>query len=317
MDFCPLNPVNAYDSGGNLYHWTANSGLSFITDIDSFVSYGAGISDDGQVVAGTLSTGNAFIWTPTNGLTDIGRPTGVTHDMRSVRLDGAGTRVMAMGGGEWVWSASAGWQSLEALLVAQGANGLVGNALQLPAASSFDSLANSGRAVLCEVTQFNPYAAFYAVAYFDGPAPGTIGANYCGPMPVNSTGLPSNIYATGSAVISNNDLVLNAANLPENQIGYVLNSQGQAYVLNPAGSKGHLCVGGSQPLGRHNSASEVRFSGSAGAFSIQLDSTALPTPNGSTAASAGETWNFQVWHRDFENGVSTSNFTDAVSITFE
>ncbi len=31
--------------------------------------------------------------------------------------------------------------------------------------------------------------------------------------------------------------------------------------------------------------------------------------------SSGDTWNFQCWYRD-NNPVPTSNFTDAVSVTF-
>ena len=32
---------------------------------------------------------------------------------------------------------------------------------------------------------------------------------------------------------------------------------------------------------------------------------------------AGETWSFQTWHRDSAGGQATSNFTDAVGVTFD
>jgi hypothetical protein len=35
------------------------------------------------------------------------------------------------------------------------------------------------------------------------------------------------------------------------------------------------------------------------------------------AVAAGETWNFQSWHRDAVGGVATSNFTDAVQLDFQ
>ena len=37
--------------------------------------------------------------------------------------------------------------------------------------------------------------------------------------------------------------------------------------------------------------------------------------SGTVAAMPGETWHFQAWHRD-RNPLPTTNYTDAVSITF-
>jgi hypothetical protein len=42
----------------------------------------------------------------------------------------------------------------------------------------------------------------------------------------------------------------------------------------------------------------------------------LPQPMGNVSAAPGETWYFQYWHRDFINGMSTSNFSNAVKIVF-
>ena len=57
-------------------------------------------------------------------------------------------------------------------------------------------------------------------------------------------------------------------------------------------------------------------SGGAGTLVFPIDALALPTPTGFVVAQPGETWNFQAWFRDSSPG-TTSNFTDAVSITFQ
>ena len=78
------------------------------------------------------------------------------------------------------------------------------------------------------------------------------------------------------------------------------------------GSQGTLCVGGS--VGRFFQ--QIQNSGSTGAISINVDLANLPQPNGAVSVAPGETWNFQAWYRD-ANPTSTSNLSDAVSITFQ
>ncbi|MFT7679775.1 MAG: hypothetical protein ACI8QC_003780, partial [Planctomycetota bacterium] len=47
------------------------------------------------------------------------------------------------------------------------------------------------------------------------------------------------------------------------------------------------------------------------------DLTALPAPfGGPIMVMPGDTWNFTAWFRD-ANPINTSNFTDAVEITFQ
>ena len=60
---------------------------------------------------------------------------------------------------------------------------------------------------------------------------------------------------------------------------------------------------------------QVQNSGSTGSFSLTLDLTVMAQPQGLVAAQSGDTWNFQAWYRDANPGL-TSNFTDAVSVTF-
>ena len=62
-------------------------------------------------------------------------------------------------------------------------------------------------------------------------------------------------------------------------------------------------------------ASTVFSNGSNGAVDIPVDLTSFPPPyNG--AVLAGQTWNFQVWHRDV-GSPPTSSFTEATAISFQ
>ena len=143
-----------------------------------------------------------------------------------------------------------------------------------------------------------------------GPGGGPIGTNYCGPANLNSTGMPAVISAYGLDTAADNDVRLDAAQMPANQFGYFINSLTQGFA-NPPGSQGNLCVSGQ--IGRHTA--NVLSTGAAGEFSLQLDLTAVPTPGGPVAISAGETWNWQAWFRDV-NPTQTNNFTDGITIVF-
>ena len=144
-----------------------------------------------------------------------------------------------------------------------------------------------------------------------GPvAPGT---NYCAANN-NSTGAPSSMSASGSNSVSANDLVLEANDLPLNSFGFFLTSQTQGFVANPGGSEGNLCLGGA--IGRYVGPGQIQNSGAAGMISLAIDNTQVPQPTGFAAVAAGDTWNFQLWHRDSSGGNPTSNFTDGYEITF-
>lgn len=56
------------------------------------------------------------------------------------------------------------------------------------------------------------------------------------------------------------------------------------------------------------------FQGSLGFLPVDLG--ALPQPNGSVAATPGESWSFQLWYRD-ANPLPTSNFSTAVTALLE
>ena len=142
---------------------------------------------------------------------------------------------------------------------------------------------------------------------------GTVGTRYCGPGAVNSSGRSGTLTAFGSEAALANDLTLSAFELPPSAFGFFLNSIAQGFVANPAGSQGNLCLSGA--IGRYVGAGQVQGSGASGSFTLVLDLTQTPTPGGSVSIVAGQTWNFQAWHRD-ANPTLTSNFTDAASVLF-
>ncbi|MEZ6016658.1 MAG: LamG-like jellyroll fold domain-containing protein [Planctomycetota bacterium] len=141
-----------------------------------------------------------------------------------------------------------------------------------------------------------------------------IGTRYCAPSVINASGAASVLIATGSAVAADNDVTLHATSMPLNSFGFFLTSRTQGMIAQPGGSQGVLCLGGN--IGRYVGAGQIKNSGTTGAFSLVLNLTQHPTPSGLVAVLAGDTWNFQAWHRDIAAGVATSNFTDAVSVSF-
>ena len=151
-----------------------------------------------------------------------------------------------------------------------------------------------------------------AYIYGTGYTPMDLGSNYCGPANSNSTGQSGSIRAFGSELLSVSEVTLIAASMPLNQFAFFLNSQTQAFVMNHSGSQGNLCLGGA--IGRYSSA--ILHTGSSGSISLVLDLANTPTPSGATAIFAGQSWNFSTWYRD-ANPMLTSNFTDAVSVTFQ
>jgi hypothetical protein len=123
----------------------------------------------------------------------------------------------------------------------------------------------------------------------------------------NSLGVPSSLRAIGLDTASFNDLELRLIN----HVGGLtipLVSSMSGLAANPGGSVGNLCLGGA--IGRGL------------AFTPNLNTTirifpqSLPQPGGFVAAQAGQTWFFQVWHRDTQLGVAVSNFSSALAVTF-
>ncbi len=145
-------------------------------------------------------------------------------------------------------------------------------------------------------------------------SPGGLGTNYCAAAS-NSTGSAGTISGAGSAVVAQNNLTLEADDLPNNSFGYFLTSTTQGFMANPGGSSGNLCLGGS--IGRYVGPGQIKNSGSTGSFSLLLNLSQTPQPAGAVAIAAGQTWNFQSWYRDAVGGAATSNFTNGLSVQFQ
>ena len=138
------------------------------------------------------------------------------------------------------------------------------------------------------------------------------GTTYCSPAVPNSSGRPARLTLSGSGAAADNRLWLGCTNLPLNSFGYFLTSDTTDFVANPAGSQGHLCLGGG--IGRYTNA--IVNSRQKGWVSINVDLTQVPTPLGPTNVLAGQTRHFSYWFRD-ANPTPTSNFADARTITLQ
>lgn len=113
---------------------------------------------------------------------------------------------------------------------------------------------------------------------------------YCGPAQANSTGSPGAARALGSSLVADNDVVLEASGLPDQQFGYLLASRTQGFIQNPGGSQGSLCLGGE--ILRFVRPGEVGSTGGIDAFSLTLDLADFPSLPPAPVM-PGEEWNFQ------------------------
>jgi hypothetical protein len=139
-----------------------------------------------------------------------------------------------------------------------------------------------------------------------------IGTPYCAAN-TNSTGVTSVISASGSTDVAQNNVTLACASLPLNSFGFFIVSRLQAFVANPGGSSGNLCLGGS--IGRYSLS--VLNAGALGQVSLPINLTSIPHPTTPFAVVAGDTLNFQYWHRDGVPGSpATSNFSRGLEIVF-
>ncbi|MCP3917064.1 MAG: choice-of-anchor B family protein [bacterium] len=134
-----------------------------------------------------------------------------------------------------------------------------------------------------------------------------VGAPYC-PGVTNSIGREGRLTALGSDVVTDNNVTLEASDLPTGQFGCFLVSQTQGAPTQPGGSMGNLCL--AAPMGFFYQ--NVGNTGASGSLSALIDLAAIPmTPP--VSVQAGETWSFQCWYRD----QPASNFTNGYSILFQ
>ncbi len=157
------------------------------------------------------------------------------------------------------------------------------------------------------------------------------GTTFCDPANNNCSLRPTFLY--GIPIVSGAGLLLMAEDGPFGQFGYFLVSRG----MSSTGvmlSRGNFCLGGGTPFGRYNVAfpgsnlnSTGRFNNNGSTFS-NLSNTGYPggagfiVPTtvpiaGAVSIMAGETWHFQLWHRDAACDMAgSSNFSNGLSVTF-
>lgn len=181
-----------------------------------------------------------------------------------------------------------------------------------PATSNFDVLIGRIRGVAVYDAALS---LAEIIAHRDAYFTGSIGTPYCTPAVNNSTGRPGVLTASGSPVVATNNLTLEASSLPNNSFGYFLTSTTQGLVPGAGGSQGNLCLSGA--IGRYVGPGQIKNSGTVGEFSLQINLMQTPTPTGFVTVIAGQTRNFQTWHRDAVGGMATSNFTNGLRITFQ
>lgn len=161
------------------------------------------------------------------------------------------------------------------------------------------------------ISAFSPITLLQGIQLvYHGPS---LGTSFCQPAP-NSTGLRSKTISYGAPFASANLFVLSATGLPFNTFGIFLTSRTQGFTPNAGGSAGNLCLSG--PIGRQVGG-QIYGSGQGGWITSMPDLTQQPTPTGLVAVMPGETWYFQAWFRDVENGTQTSNYSDGQCVTFQ
>lgn len=135
-------------------------------------------------------------------------------------------------------------------------------------------------------------------------------SSYCDPATPNSTGQPSQLTAYGTFLAGDQRVRLACRQLPPHKLALLLVGDGSATSAPPFGI-GTLCVSGN--VARYD-ALHVN-TGAAGSAAFDIDIRALPfTP--AIPVLAGQTWNFQVWHRDLASA-GGSNLSNAVAVTFD
>ncbi|MEM6569096.1 MAG: hypothetical protein AAF957_11825 [Planctomycetota bacterium] len=142
---------------------------------------------------------------------------------------------------------------------------------------------------------------------------GVIGSTVCNGQP-NSTGVGAQAVAFGSTQVVENDLTFVVCDLPAGSMGYFGTSAEEFLVVNPGGSQGDLCIA-SLTMGRY--VNDILTADATGVAQMVVDLTAIPQPTGTISVMAGDTRYWQMWYRDTSMGMPTSNFTEAIGITFE
>lgn len=139
------------------------------------------------------------------------------------------------------------------------------------------------------------------------------GTVFCDNNPDNSADIAVDICVCSTGSIN---ITMTAA--PVNVFGYLLVGAGNSVATNPPGAQGDFCLNGS-PIGRYSK--DVGKTDGSGSLSTDVLNAItgggggnLPNSlGGNLCMPSGQTWNFQYWHRNFQN---LSRFSKAISVTF-
>jgi len=309
------------DSGGSFtqaIRWSASGGTQLLGIPTGFeASVGSAVSDDGSTVVGHVidAAGSgiyAFRWTQGSGMTGLGASGAFTVAGIPVDVSTDGSAIAFNQSYAKLWTQTLGEVDLANHLIANGAvipvnQGLAGR-LTVKAMSP-DGNAFAGTRDFLDANANWRERAW--VAYLTPPTQSLVGVQTCTQTASNSTGAFGQLTAHGSIVAGDNTLRLTASSLPTGFLGLLLTSQGSGLISNPGGSQGDLCLGGG--FGRYNNLAAM--SDGSGNLTQDLDLLQTPSPQLPVAIVAGETWHFQMWHRDL-NPANTSNFTNALAIEF-
>lgn len=136
-----------------------------------------------------------------------------------------------------------------------------------------------------------------------------VGTTYC-PQPVeNHGGLFGKIRGIGSTVLAEDNLSLEAFDLPLNTFAYFI--VGTEPASSPFAND-VICIGGD--AGRYLGPGQIQSSGQLGRIEVPISTTSIPG-NPPAQPVVGDTFYFQCWHR--AHGVVPVFFTEAVAITFQ
>ncbi len=159
-------------------------------------------------------------------------------------------------------------------------------------------------------------------------ANGTAGTPFCNPSDANSTGSPTILAgAFGSGVGSG--LHLECIDGVPNEFGYIL--VGPEATAGIPVSDGRLCLMGtataqvyrynlggtdSNSIGQFDANGVLQNQGSTSTVGSGFDVPATVPALFPISILPGQTWHFQVWHRDTPSASGASNFSNGLSVTF-
>ncbi|MEM9382052.1 MAG: hypothetical protein AAGB93_19000, partial [Planctomycetota bacterium] len=303
--------ASATGTPARAFRWSAATGIVALPELPGVVqSQAFDVSADGTTIVGRALFGSgwrAVKWRPSEGMTVLGE-VGVilqgTPRVIQVSHDGS-TAVWAASGSieSWIWTERVGAMRLERYLEALG--GSLPAGLQL---REISSLSDDGDVVHGTASLNGQVRSGYRILLDDDP----VGDLVCDPAVPNSTGSSGRLTAFGSDRVADDDLTLLGSGLPPNALALLIVAPATGLTPQPGGSQGVLCLGGQ--IGRFVPQAFTTSPWGDGGHRVDLG--AIPGPVGVRATAPGDTWVFQMWHRDANPG-ATSNFTRAVSITFQ